>query len=290
MVGDVRDVALGEEPKPMMYVPYKQAAFPGAVLVVKSSLSETSLVATIRSDVAKLDKDLPVSNVAMMADALDNSVAEPWFRTFLLTLFAGLALLLAAIGIFGVISYSVACRTQEIGIRVAMGASRGAIVRMVLPKTVSLLAGGLALGIPGALVASRLLGHLLFGVSASDPFTLSAVVSVLIAVAAAASYIPTLRALRVDPVVALRHDWQLRFGLHLDPLWISPDDSAFRELHTEKQLTCGGWNREPSSTKPTVHRKNYEKSGGKFVVDDAVRDGDAVTRAITDSAGVSGAG
>jgi len=137
---------------------------------------------------------------------VEASVAQPRFRTFLLGLFAAMALALAATGIFGVISYSVSCRTNEIGIRAALGASRGAILRMVLRETLLLTLAGLALGIPCALAGARLVEHLLFGVSPGDPATLAGVAIALTAVAALAGYLPARRATRVDALVALRHD------------------------------------------------------------------------------------
>jgi putative ABC transport system permease protein len=206
IVGDVRDVSLGQAPGPMMYVPYAQAPFWGANLVVKSTLSPSAVAAAIRQEVRKMDKDLPVTNVAKMPDLIDASVSQQRFRAFLLGLFAAMALVLAATGIFGVISYSVSCRTNEIGIRVALGASRGAILRMVLRETLLLAFAGLALGVPSALVASRLVGHMLFGISANDPETLAAVAVTLAAVAAFAGYVPARRAMRVDPLVALRYE------------------------------------------------------------------------------------
>jgi putative ABC transport system permease protein len=206
IVGDVRDIALGQDPGPMMYVPYAQAPFWGANVVVKSALSPSSVAAAIRQEVQKIDKDLPVTEVAMMPDIIETSVAQPRFRTFLLGLFAAMALVLAATGIFGVISYSVSCRTNEIGIRVALGASRGSILRMVLRETLVLTFAGMALGIPCALAASRLLGHMLFGVSVNDPATLASVTFALAAVATLAGYVPARRAMSVDPMVALRYE------------------------------------------------------------------------------------
>jgi putative ABC transport system permease protein len=206
VVGDVRDVALGVDPGPMMYVPYAQAPFPGAGVVVKSNLSVTNVTAAIRQEVARIDKDLPVSDVAQMSSVVEESVAQPRFRTFLLALFAAMALALAAIGIFGVISYSVSCRSQEIGIRVALGATRQAILRMVLLETLFIAAAGLALGIPCALAASHVLGHMLFNVSANDPATISVVAIVLATTAVAAGYLPARRAMRTDPMIALRHE------------------------------------------------------------------------------------
>ena len=190
----------------MMYVPYAQEPFWGANLVVKSTLSPASVAATIRREVRQMDKDLPVTDIATMPDVVEASVAQPRFRTFLLGLFAAMALALAATGIFGVISYSVSCRTNEIGIRVALGASRGAILRMVLRETLVLTFAGLAVGVPCALAATRLVEHMLFGVSASDPPTLAGVAFALSAVAALAGYVPARRAMRVDAMVALRHD------------------------------------------------------------------------------------
>jgi len=205
-VGAVRDVALELEPRAMMYAPFAQAPFPGAVLIVKSSLGASSVAAAIRQDVQAMDKDLPVTDIAQMADVMRTSAAQPKFRTLLLGLFAAMALVLAATGIFGVISYSVSRRTREIGVRVALGASRGEILRMILRETLVLAGTGLAVGIPCALGASRLMGHMLFGVSAGDPVTLVAVGCTLAGVALLAAYWPARRAMRVDPTVALRYE------------------------------------------------------------------------------------
>jgi putative ABC transport system permease protein len=175
-------------------------------LVLKTTLSPSSVAAAIREEVRKMDKDLPVTDVAAMPDIIEASVAQPRVGTFLLGVFAVMALVLAATGIFGVISYSVSCRTNEMGIRMALGASSGTILRMVLRETLLLAFAGLAVGVPGALVAARLLGHLLFGVSANDPVTLAAVAATLATVAALAGYLPARRAMRVDPMVALRYE------------------------------------------------------------------------------------
>ena len=206
IVGDVRDISLGEAPGPMMYVPYDQGPFWGANLVVKSTLSTDAVAAAIRQEVQKIDKDLPITEVGKIPDFIDASVSQQRFRTFLLGLFAAMALILAATGIFGVIAYSVACRTNEIGIRVALGASRSAILCMILRETLLLTFAGLLVGIPCALAASHLIGHLLFGVSANDPLTLATVAFILAAVATLAGYIPARRAMQVDPMLALRHE------------------------------------------------------------------------------------
>jgi putative ABC transport system permease protein len=202
----VRNVSLGRNPGPMMYVPYAQSPFWGANLMVKSSLRPASVAAAIREVVRKIDKDLPVTGVALAPEIIDASTGQSKFRTLLLSLFAAMALVLAATGIFGVISYSVACRRNEIGIRMALGASRAAILRMVLRETLTLVLAGLALGVPCALAASRLVAHLLFDVSPYDPITLTTVAVALAAVALAAGYIPARRAMRVDPVIALRYE------------------------------------------------------------------------------------
>jgi predicted permease len=206
IVGDVRDISLGEAPGPMMYVPFAQAPFWGANLVVKSTLSTSAVTAAIRQEVHKIDKDLPVTGVGELPDLLDASVSQQRFRTFLLGLFAAMALILAATGIFGVISYSVSCRTNEIGIRVALGASRATILRMILRETLLLTFAGLLVGVPCALIASHLIAHMLFGVSANDPITLAAVTLTLTAVATLAGFIPARRAVQVDPMAALRHE------------------------------------------------------------------------------------
>jgi predicted permease len=206
IVADIRDVALDQEPGPMMYVPYAQAPLAGGDIIVKSSLQVSGMAATIREAVGQIDKDLPVSDLAQMPDVVEASIAQPRFRTFLLSLFAALALILAATGIFGVVSYSVSCRTQEIGIRVALGASRSAILRMILHETLLLAFAGLVVGIPCALAASRLVAHMLFSVTAHDPATILAVALALAGVAALAGFVPARRAMRVNPMVALKYE------------------------------------------------------------------------------------
>jgi putative ABC transport system permease protein len=206
IVGNIRDVALSQTPGPMMYVPFAQSPFWGGAVIVKSTLGAGDVAAAIRRDVREIDKDLPVTDVEELSALVDASTAQPKFRTSLLGLFAAMALILAVTGIFGVISYSVSCRTREIGIRVALGASRGAILQMILRETLMLTFAGLGIGIPCALAASRLLGHMLFNVSPNDPVTIAVVGFLLATVACFAGYVPARRAMKVDPMVALRHE------------------------------------------------------------------------------------
>lgn len=204
IVADIHDVSLAQNPGPMMYVPYAQGPFWGAEVVVNSPLSTSAIVEAIRRDVWQIDKDLPVTDVASLSEMVDTTVAQPRFRTLLLGLFAALALLLAAAGIFGVISYSVSRRTQEIGIRIALGATPSSVLGLILGESSRIILTGLAVGIPVALGLTHFLSSLLFSVRPVDPVTFLAVPVVMALVALLASYVPTRRAMRVDPTVALR--------------------------------------------------------------------------------------
>jgi putative ABC transport system permease protein len=206
VVGDIRDVTLHEEPRPMMYVPFVQAPFWGGEVVVQSSLNPASIAAAIRQQVRGIDPDLPVTDFESLSYAVQATAAQPRFRTMLLGLFGLVALVLAAAGIFGVISYSVSRRTQELGIRIALGATPGAILRMVLREGGKLAAAGLVVGIVAALILTRFLRSLLFDIKPTDPLTFVAVAILLAIVALAACWIPARRAMRVDPMVALRYE------------------------------------------------------------------------------------
>lgn len=204
VVGDIHDVSLGKAPGPMLYVPYAQAPLYGGEIVVKSTLSTSAVVGAIRTVTHGIDKNLPVTDIAALPDVLNESVAQPRFRTLLLGLFGAIALVLAAVGIFGVISYSVGRRTHELGIRMALGAQPASVLSMILRETLALILIGIAVGIPCALGAARLITHLLFNVTPYDPITLALVPLALIVVGTLASYIPARRAMKVDPIVALR--------------------------------------------------------------------------------------
>jgi ABC-type antimicrobial peptide transport system permease subunit len=164
------------------------------------------LLPSVRSEIRAVERDVPISEVRTMAEYMDRSVARPRFNMVLFGAFAGLALLLAALGLFGVISYSVAQRTQEIGIRRALGAADGRVVGMVLKQGMTLAAAGVATGLAAAFALTRFLESLLFSVKPTDAVTLAAVATVLVVVALAACYVPARRAARVDPMTALRYE------------------------------------------------------------------------------------
>ncbi|HYL99306.1 MAG TPA: ABC transporter permease [Blastocatellia bacterium] len=205
VVGDVRDLGLSQEPGPMMYVPFAQAPLYGGEVVVRSALSTESVASSIRQVVHYIDKDLPVTDVESFPEAIGASVAQERFRTWLLSSFSGIALILAAVGIFGVISYSASQRTHEIGIRMALGAQQRNVLRLILGQGAKLALLGVGAGGVAAFLLTRSMASLLYGVSATDPLTFGAVGIVLFGVAVIACYLPARRAVRIDPMVALRH-------------------------------------------------------------------------------------
>jgi len=206
IVGDVRDAALNQMPGPMMYVPFAQAPLWGVVLVVKTSSSADAVARAIRQKVHEVDRDLPVSDIEWMSDAVDASLAPTRLRTWLLGLFGAMALTLAAAGIFGVISYSVSRRTHEFGIRMALGATEREILRSVLSEALRLALVGVGAGIVAALGLTRLISSLLYGVRPRDPVTLIVLPLLLTGTALLAAYLPARRATQVDPMAALRHE------------------------------------------------------------------------------------
>jgi putative ABC transport system permease protein len=204
VVGDVRDAALNKSPGPMMYVPFAQAPLWGVGLVVKTSSSAGAAAQAIRLKVHEVDRDLPVTDIEWMSQAVDASLAQTRLRTWLVGLFGAIAMFLAAAGIFGVISYSVSRRTREFGLRMALGSSRNEILKLVLKEALGLALAGVAIGIAVALGLARLISNLLFGVRPTDPATLIVLPLVLAGAALLAAYLPARRASRVDPMVALR--------------------------------------------------------------------------------------
>jgi putative ABC transport system permease protein len=207
VVGDVKHDTLTRDYAPAVYVPYYQVPWSGRMsLAVRSSAQPSAVLASVREQIRSVDRDLPVFSVMTMNQVLSNSVAQPRFSTLMLGVFAGVALLLAAVGIYGVISYSVSQRTHEMGIRMALGAQPRDIFRLVVGQGMVLTLIGVGVGLAASFALTRFLESLLFGVSATDPATFAGVSVLLAAVALLACYLPARRATRVDPLVALRYE------------------------------------------------------------------------------------
>jgi putative ABC transport system permease protein len=204
VVGDVRQLGLSQEPPPLLYLPYEQFALPFTNVFVRSTLPTSAVASLLRGQLASIDPDLPLVDVMTLQSVLDRSVDDPRFRTILIGLFALLALVLAAVGVYGLISYSVTQRTREIGIRVALGAQPRQVLAPVVREGIVLAASGIAIGLVGAFAITRVLATFLFGVGTTDPMTFGGVSALLVLVALLATYIPSRRALRVDPLSALR--------------------------------------------------------------------------------------
>jgi predicted permease len=206
VVGDVRSVSLSKTPSLTVYVPYWQRFQSQASLVVRTSTEPLAAASAIRAAIRQVDRELPVPGFRTMEDIVAESVAQRRFQMSLVLLFAAAALLLASLGIYGVVSYSVAQRTNEMGIRMALGAQPGNIRRMVLGQSLLPVCAGMVAGVMASVALGRVLGSLLFGVSAWDPATISGVLTLLIAVAAVATLPPVRRATHVDPMSALRYE------------------------------------------------------------------------------------
>jgi predicted permease len=206
VVGDTKMYGLANPARLEVYLPFEQYPEGSMNLMLRSTVDPASLTSSIRAVVANVDKDQPVYDFATMNERVRKTVAPRRMTLVLLGLFSALALILAGIGIYGVISYSVAQRTHEIGIRAALGAQRKTLLGMVLTQGLTLALVGVAAGLLASLALGRVLATLLFNVSAYDPSTIAAVAIILVAVAAAACYFPARRAMRVDPMVALRYE------------------------------------------------------------------------------------
>ena len=192
-----------------VYEPFAQFPRTGANVVLRTSGASGGLAAAVRHAVQQVDPQQPVTGFRSLEEILGDSIALPRFRTVLLGMFAALAALLAAMGLYGVMSYTVTQQTQEIGIRLALGAQRGDILRLIVGRGMLLVGGGVVLGIAGALALTHLLvsfASFLFGVKANDPVTLVSVTLLFAVVAALACWLPARRASRVDPLVALRYE------------------------------------------------------------------------------------
>jgi putative ABC transport system permease protein len=203
----MRRQGLEKEPIPQMFEPLAQNPPRGAILLVRTSTDDPlKMAGAVQAAVRRVEKYAPVYGVTTLEDQLGGFLAERRFQTSLLLGFSVVAMLIAAIGIYGLIKYSIAMRTREIGIRMAVGAQAGEILRMFLGEGLKLSLTGLVLGLVGALWLGRAGSSLLFGVSATDPVTFTSVPLLLIAVAAAACYFPARRAMKVEPSLALRQD------------------------------------------------------------------------------------
>ena len=202
VVGDVHQYGL--DAAPTMDIYFTGGWTPYAV--VRTSSDPVALAQAAIAVIHEFDSNLPVTHVMSLHNLLSDSVSSRRFSTFLLGMFAGLALLLAAVGIYGVMSYVVSMRTSEIGMRMALGAQPGDIWKLVIGRGARLALAGVALGLVGAVVLTKFIASLLYGVKPTDPLTFGGVAALLIGVALLACYVPARRAMRVDPIVALRYE------------------------------------------------------------------------------------
>ncbi|MEK6323122.1 MAG: ABC transporter permease [Acidobacteriota bacterium] len=210
VIGDVRQMGVEEPVKAEMYIPQRQMkdhqVYAPRDLVLRTAVDPMSLVAAVRDEIRAVDPDQPISNIRTMDEVLGEETASRRLSVTLLTVFAALALLLAALGIYGVLAYFVVQHTPEIGVRLALGAPRRDILGLVLKKGMTLAVLGVAIGLGAAFALTRLLASLLFGMSATDPATFAVIALLLTAVALLACYLPARRAMKVDPMVALRYE------------------------------------------------------------------------------------
>jgi putative ABC transport system permease protein len=209
IVGIVRDVKFGglEAPsEPAYYLPASQAPLQDMTLLVRTTTDPLSLVGAVRGAVLSIDPNQPISNVNTLERVVDDSIAQRRLNMLLMGLFGALAMLLSAVGIYGLLSHAVTQRTQEMGIRVALGAQVGDVLKLVLGQGMKLALAGEAIGLLGAFALTRLIRGLLFGVTPNDALTFLVVAGVLATVALLACYLPARRATKVDPLVALRYE------------------------------------------------------------------------------------
>jgi putative ABC transport system permease protein len=206
VVGDVKYSGLDDTGEAAIYTPFAQTPFLWAYVMVRTEPDAGNLIASIRSAVSSVDPSISAVNLRPMSSLVSESVAQPRFQMMLLAAFALLALVLAAVGLYGVMSYLVTQRTREIGVRMALGARPSDVLKIVVGQGMTLAAAGCAVGIGGALAVTRLMASLLYGVSPTDAATFAVVSLALLGVALGACFVPALRAAKVDPMVALRHE------------------------------------------------------------------------------------
>jgi putative ABC transport system permease protein len=207
VVADIKNQGLQDPPMPQAYIPYTITAYANRAILVRTAVHPLSLLNSVRTEIWAVDRNVALSEAGTLTDLLQRySYAQPEFGLVSLSAFAGIGLLLTAIGVFSVMAYSVSLQTHEIGVRLALGAQRGDILRMVLNKGLTLVIAGILIGLATSFGVTRLLSSELWGVSASDPWTFSVVVTVVVAVGTAACLSPARRATRVDPLIALRYE------------------------------------------------------------------------------------
>jgi putative ABC transport system permease protein len=206
VVGHTAHEGLDADPRLQLYLSYRQATQPFMAVAVRTVGSPDRYVNLVRDAVRSVDSDQPISGVSNMEELLSRSVGQRRLSMLLLSLFSGIALVLASIGIYGVMSYSVTQRSRELGVRIALGADRGDVLRLVLRQGMGLALLGIGIGLAAALALTRLIESQLYGVAATDPLTFALVAGVLATTALVANLIPALRAMRMDPAVVLREE------------------------------------------------------------------------------------
>jgi len=206
VIGDVPNSSLAADIQPEIFLPFAQLPWPSMFLLVRTAADQHSVTGAVRTRLGAIDHDQPVTSVATMEEVLEKAAGEPRFTTTLMGALSAIALILAMVGIYGVISYSVAERTDEMGIRIALGAERSAIIWLVVRQGVTLALVGVVAGLAASIAATRLLNTMLYRISATDPLTFATAPLLFVAVAIVASYVPARRATRVDPMHSLRHE------------------------------------------------------------------------------------
>jgi putative ABC transport system permease protein len=206
VVSDARRQSLDAAPKPAVYLPYQQFVLPYMSVVVRTEAPPAAVAGAVKTAVRALDPDLPVETVRSIEEIIESSTGQPRFRATILLAFASLALLLAAVGVYGLISFSVSQRTAEMGVRLALGASPAQVGTLVMRQGLVLAVAGVALGLVMAVAAARVVAGMLFETSATDPRLYAGLGTLLLTIAALACYVPARRAMRVDPMRALRSE------------------------------------------------------------------------------------